>query len=165
MEGCTGAAILLGQVLGWPVNEPGGFAFESRKLKESMYVEEFPPFALEHWYYYWMVQAVTNATYELVARYESPLCPLTMPRTFYQLPEDNAIAKTGDVTLLGFSVEFSHIEINCDDPDVRCAIKITNETCNTTNATLHGVNCTWHTRQVRSFLQPEDLPSEVTYEV
>merc|ERR1711865_10790 len=37
MEGCTGAAILLGQVLGWPVNEPGNHnAFESRKLKESM---------------------------------------------------------------------------------------------------------------------------------
>jgi len=164
MEGCYGAAIIIGQVLGWPLNEPGGFTYESRKLKESMYVEAFPPFALEHWYYYWMVQAMSNATYELVARCESALCPATMPRTFYELP-DKKIAKVGDVTLTGFTVDFPLIEINCEDPEVHCAVKITNETCNATNASMHGYNCSWPPKQIITLLQPDELPSEILYEV
>ena len=56
------------------------------KLEESGYVEAIPNFKLEHWWYYWVVKAVTNTSYEITARCEAKACPWSIPKTYLYVP-------------------------------------------------------------------------------
>lgn len=132
----------------------------SARKKESMYVEEFAPFALEHWYYYLLIYAETNATYQLTSRCESELCPETVPIDYYTIDGSSKIKKEGDTSALGMSVSFNRLQLDCTNPIVQ------RSSCRAINHTVFVGNLTSnYTYNTTNYTQPALLPADVNYTV